>query len=1254
MMRTFAVSKKVLLLSVLAVAAGSAHANLPDEIDYRTYLSSYTQAKSQSDQARQSASQIRNIINDIVAQLEMNGSSISISRREIEEAIVVVNNLSAQNMDLENLIAQLNAENKGLVGELARLADELDQVQRDVSRVESDLYAPRNTAQNLRRALQSVQQNINVNGDRLDKAVKKMDRNRNQIVTIEKNLKAAIDENDRLQIRLPKLQSEIKESRSSLSLAESKVSSFESQVQQARQEVAAAKAEVTQAQTQVNNVKDKIAAQEQKIGPLVQKKSNIQRELSSAQSTLSQKTTELEKAKSDLESAKSKISSLKTQRDALASQKSNLEQKKGSLESELATVEQTLKDLLADRGNRGNAQKIKNLREQRKILRDKITQTQTRLTKIEGDFNKTSAELAQAQKTISDGETKIAALQGEVDLAKRTVQAKNRELKQVEQEIAQAAPQLEKLKQRLAKLNSDLSAAKSKLASANSTLQAKEQKLAQVKSDITRLRADIAKLQDQIKTANERIAIIQKDVKRLKQDLKREEAEFVASRREVGSLRNTQNALVAERESYERRLSVVESDIRVLTQRLDELHVRQLELSETRDARASHLNENEARISDSNSQIIDNANTISYKRNEMASNEDRINDLERENSALLERKHVKEEAFATADAIASDLEQITDEKLSAYEERKELYGHYKSEAKKLGSSQGTPAGATAGEYKASLDVNEDATFFGKANGVKLGELKGYLAGLLDGKDEGVEAGYNDGVNSQSSYDDGYAKGYEVGVAAAKKLAKSEEFPKGYESVKNDTFSTIPTQKIVLSNSVNGSLFLEKAFSFASSVSESLQEVYDFVTPEYAAFEKQSVASFTSKVDQEVARVRAEIESYETNKERTKALPQYAYTAPTQIDVDEDFRNCYEVYKQVVDFEKACEDSYNSAYKMQFSTSHKDTYFAGYESFFAQARDEAASGNFETSTKKGFDSAYKTAYAEARLEGEGVAYQNGSDDGEEAGFKQNIEQLRAEMLALGKSEATKLFAQSGVVRLNKAAQTTVKTEDPKGLTQDGKFSVGVGLVNFGKLASNRGAISAKVVGTSSNVEVLNLRSNLRVLPAQAQIELGDVIQAKVSNNARPGSEVQMQIELTYPGDALRGSYTEIATFSSNVLVNPEVQVALDFDDEVKDRKCVLGLFNCKFRSHDVKVKLTGMRDFVPGSYDVAISVLEGAKYVELRKAQTQIASPGRGVVAAGEVTYKFKKKTKDDKLKFKVDVSYKGELLKSKVFDVRAK
>mgnify|MGYP000114932810 CR=1 FL=1 len=190
--------------------------------------------------------------------------------------------------------------------------------------------------------------------------------------------------------------------------------------------------------------------------------------------------------------------------------------------------------------------------------------------------------------------------------------------------------------------------------------------------------------------------------------------------------------------------------------------------------------------------------------------------------------------------------------------------------------------------------------------------------------------------------------------------------------------------------------------------------------------------------------------------------------------------------------------------------------------------------------------------------------------------------------------------------------------------------------------------------AANIDVVNNRANLRALPANTQIELGDVIQARVANNARPGSQVEMKIELTYPGDALRGSYSEIATFSSSVLVNPEVKVALDFSNEVKDRKCKLGLFNCKFRSHDVKVQLTGLRDFIPGGYDVSMSVLEGGKFVDVKKSQVSVASPGRNVTAVGVVSYKFKKKTKDDKLKFKVDVSYKGELLQSKVIDVKAK
>ncbi|WP_412471765.1 hypothetical protein [Halobacteriovorax sp. RT-1-4] len=1261
MMRSIAeVAKKrnVVLLAVMAMAA-NAHAGLPsglpDEIDYRTYLSAYNSAKSQSDAARMSATQISDLILEIVARLEANGSEISISKREIEEAILLVSDLSTQNMNLETTISELSFENQGLEQELQRLADSLSDVNGEINRTESDLSGPRNTARNLKRALDSVLSSLRANGDRLDKAQKKLDRTRDQIKSLESNISKAIDERDRLNIKLPKIQEEIKSKKQDLAQATSKVSTFESQVVNARTKLQTANTEVSEAQAQVTQIENKISKQEQAVKPLVQKRSNLQSQLSTAQTALSAKTSELEKAKRELESAKSQIDGLKSQRGPLASQKTNLDNKRSVLEAEMVQVEEALKTLMAgDRNDRGNANQIKNLRERRKILRDKIQETKTRLTQVSTELEQLAKKIAKAESTISGGSNQIAILESEINTKKGEVRSLRQDIKDVEAEIAQAAPQLEKLKQRLVAAQNSLNSAKTAQASAKSDLDKAQAKLALVKSDIKRLEGDIASLQDQKQKASQRVALIDSDLKKFRNELNREKNQFDSQRREVGSLRNTQNALVAERDSYERRLSVVESDIKLLVDRLDSLHVTRLELEEQSQARSERLVANQNIIADSSQRIMQNSSVIASKRSQMASNEDRIADLEVERSRLLEDKLVKEQEFARADTVASDLENITNNKYQAYQGRSNLYVQYERDAKALGASQGEAAGATAGEYKASADVQEDASFFGGANGKKLGELRGYLAGLVDGKEDGLTKGYEAGVNSQASYDEGFAKGYEAGVAKAKSLAKSQEFPKGYEQVKSETFSNKPTNRVMLSNSVNGSLFLEKAFSMAQEFVSPAFEALDFVAPEYTATTESLGSRFTSKVDQEIAKTQREIESYENDSAKTKALPQYAYTAPTRIDIDEDFKNCFDVYKGVNEFKKACGASYDAAYKAEFSVSHKDTYFAGYVDFFESSRDEAAAGNFEAETQKGFDKAYKTAFAEARLEGEGVAFKNGVADGEEAGFDENIQAAKEEMLALGKAQAKKLFASNAVVRLNQAAQTSVKTEDAKGLTQDGKFSVGLGLVNFGKLASNRGAISAKVVAATSNVEIVNSRTNLRVLPAQAQIELTDVIQAKVANNARPGSDIEMKIELTYPGDELSGSYTEIATFNANVVVNPEVQVALDFEDKVKDRKCALGLFNCKFRSHDVKVKLTGLRDFVPGSYDVAISVLEGDKFVELKKGSTKVAAPGRGVTATGALTYKFKKKTKDDKLKFKVDVSYKGELLQSKVIDVKAK
>ncbi len=1252
MMRSIALSKNVVLLSVLAMAA-NANATLPDEIDYRTYLSSYTQAKSQSDSARMSADQLKSLINDIVAQLEINGSTINATERDIDEAVALITQLSSENMDLETTIAQLGEENLGLNDELIRLAQNIKALENDQYRLEGDLAGPRNSEQNLRRALNSVEKSIQKNGDDLERAQKIFNRNKDEIQSLESKITKAIDEHDRLQKRIPNIQKDLNQTKQNLSQAQSQVSTFESQVSQAKTELQAANQAVADIKTKIDQVENKIKKQEEAIGPLIQKRNKLKQQLSAAQSEVSSKTSELNSAKKELADAKGKVDTLKSQKDLLASQKAQLENKKSKMEADLAVVETALKDLTGGGRDPGKGQQIKELRLRRKALRDKIAETETKITKVSADLTKAQADLKATEQIIAQGQGKINALQSAVASAKQKAQQAANQLKAVETEIANASPQLDKLKQRLATLKSEFTNVTRTQVQAKAKLDEKSAKLAQVKKDITRLQQDIAKLQKEKGEATQRLALVNSDIKKLKRDLKKEQDQFDSNRRAVASLRNTQKALVAERESYERRLSVVMADIRVIMDRLDDVHARLLASREDQDRFSQQFAQNQQTINQANTTMDQNSQAISSKRSMIASAESRIQDLQRQNESLQDKKYVKEAEFAKADTVANELESITASKFSAYEERKDLYSQYEGEARELGASQGETAGATAGEYKGSRDVSEDGQHFGKINGLKIGELKGYLAGLLDGKDDGLEAGYADGLNSQSSYDEGYAKGYEVGVETAKKLAKSESYPQGYESVKNEAFSNLPTNKIVLSNSVNGSIFMEKAFAFASEMTNALTDTYDFITPEYAAPER-ALKSFTSRVDQEVSRVRAEIEAYENNKEKAKALPQYVYTAPTRIDIDEDFKNCFDVYKGVSEFKQACGKSYDSAYKMQFTSSHKDTYFAGYVAYFSQARDEASAGNFSKDTQSGFDKAYKIAYAEARLEGEGAAYQNGADAGEEAGFDENIAKLKSEMLALGKSDAKKLFATTGVVRLAKAGQTTVKTEDPKGLTQNGKFSVGLGLVNFGKLATNRGAISAKVVSSTSNVVVVDPTVNLRTLPAQAQIDLSDVIQAKVANNARPGSEVSMQIELTYPGDAVGSSYTELATFTSNVLVNPEIQVGLDFSDEVKDRKCTLGLFNCRYRSHDVKVKLTGLRDFVPGEYDVAISVLEGEKYVDLKKAATKIASPGKGVTATGALTYKFKKKTKDDKLKFKVQVSYNGELLATKVIDVKAK
>jgi len=207
-------------------------------------------------------------------------------------------------------------------------------------------------------------------------------------------------------------------------------------------------------------------------------------------------------------------------------------------------------------------------------------------------------------------------------------------------------------------------------------------------------------------------------------------------------------------------------------------------------------------------------------------------------------------------------------------------------------------------------------------------------------------------------------------------------------------------------------------------------------------------------------------------------------------------------------------------------------------------------------------------------------------------------------------------------------------------------------NFGGRDTVSDDVIVEVVRTSNNFALNAQRRFLPTVGKKSKLEITDLFNGVISDNALPGSEVFIEAKFTYPGDTINASYSELVSFRSKVTVNPEIYSSLSFNSKVEWRKWKPWPFKWVYRSHGVRVKLKGIRNHIPGNYDVKTEILKGDKYISITSSTIQIVSPGADQESEGVVTYKFKKDAKDQEVSLRFTISYEGEVVSTNIANIK--
>lgn len=1276
-MRFTLLRKSFLLLSLLGMSI--AYGSLPDEINHVEYKEKYLDKKSISDGLHSQADSIKNSIFDTQNSIESLKTDIQNLERRILLDQEQIKRSQADILQSENDNRELAFRNQLLREEISRLEFEIRNKNNEITSINSSIGREEDRLRILQHEYDEVNTRFSRISDKLKEIEKDVDQlNRRKESAIQKKIEL-ISEKEKLVQRLRKIVQVIPELKNKIEQNKIEKSEKERELLVVNSRKAKLIEEENQIKQNADRIRDNLNRLKDQHRPLLSEINGKKRELS-------QKKSELSSLESQINELSGKIGQLEQTLSNLPALKRQLETSKAKLENEANQIESNLNKTQIAIGSANEIIQVKRVElraltqgprnpdtmEKIKVLRNEISDLQTKIQSLENAKNKLesqkSSKLIEIEKVVrelNNFHNKERELKQSIADKKNKKNSLESRQTGLQAEVIQIKNELIGLEQSAQEVLTKIANVESRLNEINVKLNEKQQQLKNVSQRIDNLTQNIDRLNIEINEKTAKVSSLEKEVSQTEQEIVRTDNKISNTEKSLAEIINNLNFAISDLRKIEQRFARVSREfeqvkisvndqLRVLDrlERERQILVDQLRGLEANNAKTrDELNLNEGRIAGNLESISKLRQLISALEEEIAQFHTRISD----NTNSIENLKIEladlERNFALVAQKAKNAQAETDSAFGEYDKRQKLYNLYLSKAQKLGADRGSGLGKNKGEVIGVVDANEQAAQNGNQIGMEVAFLDGRFRGLIRGKLLGHEIGYKDGTESEQDFNKGFLIGKQRGIKKAEYEAVEVDFPIGYKNGRADLLNRELDQNIKLSNNEisDESLFNNLISEMIETRFKSLETLDE---TDVSDEEIERANSILSNIDQYV---QLTIESKKTYDDVRKNLshPSVVFKYLPNVDIDQSALDCRGVYKNIKEFTMACESSYNYSYISSLQDARKKKYYEVYGNAYKSSYDNSFGESRNTKFSEAKKKSYEVVYNEAFLKGAEIAFSHGISEGAIDGYESRREDAGKEQQELGEQKANLFFQENGVIRLtNDHNKSKIVSNHEKGLIQGSSFNGTLYLRNLGLKNSKANNVTLKILSFSNNLELDNRINSIRSLPGDHNIELENVLNGKIKENAIPGSELIIKAQLSYPGDDITSSFTENVEFRDFVKVNPEVGFSLNYDKNPKWRKWKLYPFSWKFREHAVEVVLKGLRNHIPSGYKVNLKILEGQEYVDVVNSEVHTRPLGENETENVKLSYKFiKKKAKEKTLKFQVTISYEEKVINSTIIDM---
>ena len=1276
----------MMIFATLVLSQVAQAETLPDEIDYVTYRAIVQKSLDESTALRSKADVIKNQISNLEIQISKNQDLIKASNDRINSNDGTSVQLLEENSRRYNEVARLNQDTERLRNELSDLSRQYNSLTQDLNNIDNQLNPARIELQRLdvlwkgiREQGEHAQADYDETSHRLEHKNRDLDDEKNSFQKITNDIQQSTLLVTDLQSRIAPLESQIAKSFDDLNRLNNEHARLMNVSQQAHSQLQAAQQQLSKSQGDLKNAEVVLAPMKDKADSASKAVTQIQGEKNGATLRLSQNEAKLQDAQKSATQLPAQISATQTKADSQKSRSTALDAQIDVLNTDQSQIDDKIKNLQDEiEKTKTQPQTLESIRiiqqdtmkiEALKTNKAKSQQDEAALVK---DKSANEGALALTLKSLQDLIAKNDSIAAQITTLKDTKTSMGNELSEIEGRLTSAVSLQVAANRELDLASQGLKSYRDTVAQSQTAVDQKQALADNSDKDINDIVTKKSKTQDSITSQQKSLADIKSQIpivmnkievsKNDAQKSKNRQVEILNDLNDLNrKLRETGNYINklkddAQRVSYQYsfmndQVTRLDSSRSALVAQINQVAQRsgadQNQVEANLDATNNHLGTIQKNIA-----IVTSLKEMSAQlRNDIANAQSSISTLSRD----LDNSR---QAFASADNSATIAEAKTASDESARRQREKLYLQYSDEAKSNGSLQGSNLALPLGQSNGKKSANLIGFSIGTKIGAETALLNGRYRGLLRGKLSGDSEGYTAGLNSALDYQRGFDGGYSTGKETARLQALRDSYPVGYKRQRDVLLKNIPPTNIALNNQedkvtvvnnsgVNSIIRTPIILAINSELRSNATATSD--ETELSQVEIQNALAIRSAINPQVDQILVSMNEY-NRPEKNLSQAQYVYVQPETTPYDASKAQCDDVYKNVAALKADCQSSFKAQFDSTYYAAYKDTFVQNYGGVYSESR----TNTFEQRKNETFDTgrndSYKVVFSEAKTRGAVVAENRGVVDGKDKGYSENIANLQVEYDKLGASKADAYFQSNGVIR--SLANGLISTTDPRGLAQGSVAKLGLKLANFGFADTYRNDVVVSFKALTDNVTILNPKTTLRGLPKQSRIDLSNVSDIKISDDAVPGSKVSIKATLYFKGDELNPSYEQETLLEGVVGVNPEIGSSYAFEDSAVYRKWIFAPFKWKFRSHDIDVTLKGLRDNVPAGYTVEISIVDGADYVQLDNSSVKTEAISRGETSDAKFTYTFIQKIKNDvKLKFKVKIKYQDEVLEEKIINV---